>query len=773
MNTLKLDTKTKLFPTNDLWGIFFEDLNHAADGGLYPEMVQNRAFEFCEIDNSSYTPMTAWEKRGAGKIHIDAEKPINSVNTHYAVMEASDGALSLVNSGFNSGMSYELDKKYNYSVFARGTAGKITLAFEDSSGNAYASEEIAITDTWAKYEGSFISPVTDNSGRLSLTITEGTACVTMVSLMPNDTFMGHGLRRDLSERLAEMKPKFMRFPGGCLTHDGSMNKNDRDSLYRWTNTIGAVEERPPRRNNWGYNQTAGLGFYEYFVFCEDIGAKAIPVVSGGWNPHSHSGVELSEIGEFVDETLALIEFANGSTDSEWGSIRAKMGHEEPFNLEYIAIGNEEVADGFFDRYPYFHKAIRAKYPDIKIIGTSGPWADGYDFEYGWNDARKHGTDIVDEHYYMHTDWFFRNMDRYKSYDRKDPKVFIGEFASWGNKYRNALTEACYMTAVENNADVVSLACYAPLFANADYVNWEPDMIWFDNHRSYVTPNYHVQKMFMTNQPEYVIKTEEESDLEPISLGLSAASGRAGVSLARTAAEFYDVTIDGEAQTEIYAANRAEWESSGGKFAFNDKTTQPSSIFFPKSSDNAKIRMKAKKLSGVEGFRIIFGAKNSSDYYFWEIGGWTNSVSAICKMNGPKSATVTVGGHVTVEADHEYDICIEVIGNRYICTLDGEVMHDFCEKAGEIKPIYYTAGITGDTAILKAANYRDSDYTAEIVLDKEVSTVKITELFAEDLDAENSFESPANIAPTEKSMTVTGNSFKYTFKKQSVTVLEIN
>ena len=205
-----------------------------------------------------------------------------------------------------------------------------------------------------------------------------------------------------------------------------------------------------------------------------------------------------------------------------------MGHPAPFNLEYIAVGNEEVAGGFFDRYPYFHKAIREKYPEIKIIATSGPWCDGYDFDYGWAEAKKWGADIVDEHYYMHPEWFLTNIDRYEKYDRNDPKVFIGEFASWGNKFRNALAEACYMTAVENNADVVSLACYAPLFANVDYINWSPDMIWFDNHRSFGTPNYYVQQMFMVNQPDKVVEIKAGSDMENEPMELREITGRVGV-----------------------------------------------------------------------------------------------------------------------------------------------------------------------------------------------------------------------------------------------------
>ncbi len=373
---------------------------------------------------------------------------------------------------------------------------------------------------------------------------------------------------------------------------------------------------------------------------------------------------------------------------------------------------------------------------------------------------------------MHPEWFLTNIDRYASYDRSEPKVFIGEFASWGNKYKNALAEACYMTEVENNADVVSLACYAPLFANVDYLNWTPDMIWFDNYRSYCTPNYYVQQMFMVNQSEYVVKTEMASDINDEPIGLGKISGRMGVSLLHSAAEFYDVKIDGEIQTEIYSANSAKWVTEDGKFTFDEVSDNLTAIEFPPILNGAKLTMKAKKLGGKEGFRIIFGAEKRNYYYFWEIGGWNNDVSAVNKMCGEKSAGVTVGKRVTVEVGREYEISIEAKDHHFICRLDGEVYHDFTEKEAMIKPLYYTAGVSGDTTVIKAANYREADYTTEIRLDKKASRVKITEFISEDLEAENSFEKPVNAAPADKSMAVDGESFTYTFPKKSVMVLEI-
>lgn len=770
MNTLKINTGNKKFKTNDLWGIFFEDINHAADGGLYPEMIQNRAFEFCEVDNPEYTPLTAWEKRGEGEFCVIDTEPLNDKNTHSLFMK-TDTKISAVNHGFNTGLSLVEGERYNYFLYAKSEETKdITISFEDKDGNVYYSDMISINNRWTKYEGNFISPKTDHSARAAITVKHGSVNITFVSLMPDKTFMGHGLRCDLANMLADLKPKFMRFPGGCLTHDGSMNKNDRNSLYRWTNTIGSIEERPPRRNNWGYNQTAGLGYYEYFVFCEDIGAKAIPVLAGAWNPHSHSGVPVEDLGEWIDETLALIEFANGDEDSKWGQVRANMGHPKPFGLEYIAIGNEEIADGFFERYPYFHKAIREKYPDIKIIGTAGPWSDGYDFEYGWSEARKWGTDIVDEHYYMHPEWFLTNIDRYSEYDRNAPKVFLGEYASWGNKYENALAEACYMTAIEENADVVSLACYAPLFANADYVNWQPDMIWYDNHRVYGTVNYYVQKMFMANQADEVVDSKLITDIDNEPIKKRKIAGKMGVSTHRSRVEIYDVKINGVLQTE--AKLDSTWQNDNGVFTQTDGNVVCSCIFFPDTMDGAKLELKAKKLSGQEGFRIIFGAENRQSYYFWEIGGWNNDVSSVSTMNGEKSACVTVGGRITVEENKEYNIAIVAEDNHFKCILDGEVYHDFTEPEGYIKPLYHTAGVMDDTTIIKSANYRDEDFETIIELDREARGIEIIELISDDMTAENNFKNPQKIVPITRFEKVDGNSFTYTFRKKSVSVLKI-
>ncbi len=512
----------------DLFGLFFEDINHAADGGLYGELVQNRSFEFCGVDHKSYHPLTAWEKSEHLAWEVRKEAPLNGENPHYLHVEAAAGDY-IQNCGFHPGIFVEAGESYDFSCYGRlrGRAslsggvpsGRITVSVEEA-GKVLAEADFTIQGgDWEKQELVLHATGTTYSGRLVLTFTEGGSLdLDMVSLFPQNTFLGKkgGLRRDIAEALCEMKPKFMRFPGGCLIHDGSLDDHARNSMYRWRRTLGPVEARPTWRNNWGYNQTLGLGYYEYFCFCEEIGAKPLPVLPGGFNPHKGEGAPLEEIGGWVQEALDLIEFATGGRDTEYGAIRARMGHEEPFGLEYIGIGNEEVGAGFFERYPYFHRAIREKYPWIKIINTAGPFAAGESYEEGWSSARRWGSDLVDEHYYSSPEWFLANMHRYEDYDDKGPKVFLGEYASWGNTWYNALVEAAYMTHLER-ARAVALACYAPMLANVDYVNWSPDMLMFDAHRILKTANYHVQKLFMVHQgtEEVQITTENLAEVVPL------------------------------------------------------------------------------------------------------------------------------------------------------------------------------------------------------------------------------------------------------------------
>lgn len=409
MNKITVTTNKKA-SMSDFYGIFFEDINHAADGGLYGEMIRNRAFEFSPMDNPSYQALTAWKRIEEGGASVSSfvsnKSPFSKRNPNYLILEINKAGTraGIKNLGYNSGIAVKENESYNFSCYAKSDKPcEITVSIDNAYGEVITEKSLNITSNeWTEYSFTLTSPVDDFSAVLAVTSKqECKFCLDFVSLFPVKTYKNrkNGMRNDIAEMLAALKPKFMRFPGGCLIHDGTLNSDDRNSMYRWKNTIGAVTDRPSRRNNWRYNQSLGLGYFEYFQFCEDIGAKPLPVLPAGYNPHMEQAVPLDEMQEWIDDALDLIEFANGTADTKWGKIRCDMGHAEPFNLEYLAVGNEEVGQGFWDRYDLFHKSIKEKYPQIKIINSAGPFPQGGEFERGWNNAKKNGSDLVDEHYY--------------------------------------------------------------------------------------------------------------------------------------------------------------------------------------------------------------------------------------------------------------------------------------------------------------------------------------------------------------------------------------
>lgn len=797
---MTVDTENRKYPFGDLFGIFFEDLNHAADGGLYAEMIRNRSFEFDKIDNGKYNHLTAWKISGLEKIHeessvkkaddgeekdvqkfagtykIETDVPVSDKNPHYLTVNINDkgktDSAAVINEGFNTGLYLEEGKKYNFSIFCRsyGFDMKISVALTDEAGKEYCCEDIEVSgDGWKQYKCVFVPSGTTVRGKLEIRfMTEGRVSMDHVSLFPEHTFLNkkNGLRADIANMLKELKPKFMRFPGGCLVHDGSLNANDRNSMYRWKNTLGDVTERPARRSNWGYNQTLGLGYYEYFCFSEEIGAKPLPVLPGGYNPHKQLMVPLTEIDGWVKEALDLIEFANGDVNTKWGKIRAELGHEEPFNLEYIAIGNEEVGQAFFDRYPFFHKAIKEKYPDIKIIGTSGPFAAGGEFERGWNSAIEEGADFVDEHYYMAPEWFLAHMDRYSGYKEENPKVFLGEYATWGNTYYNALVEAAYMTRMQENAHSVGLACYAPLLCNADYVNWKPDMIWFNNHQVYGTANYYVQKLFMHHQGDYLLDTKLENISEPKIVAPVDFSGSIELEVIDCSATYSNISVENDDTGEIY-------HFGDKSLTKEDNKCRLMSI----AGSNYTITMNAKQDEGTRGFWIDFGKKDEKNRYYWELGGWQNLDAAICHNTDGRGSCLTQSTF-SVDFEHTYELKIKVnesgIINVYI---DGKLFQTVKALPVIIEDIYVTSAVEEETGdiIIKAVNVDDIAKTGKITLagktDKSY-TVVVEEMKGYAPDSENSFDEPCKVCPKMKEITINSNIFEYQFEKESITVLRI-
>lgn len=506
--TIKAKESKKISPL--LTGIFFEDINYAADGGLYAELIQNRDFEYSGHDkrynDKNWNALTAWK----GTFTLDSLQPVHQNNKHYAVVNNA----SLINVGYD-GIAVTKGEVYNFSLFAKKLEGKGAILVElvNDKGATVASAKVnASATTWKKYELTLKPNATVAGGTIKLTV-EGKAGLDVISLFPKNTFKGHknGLRKDLAETVAGINPTFMRFPGGCVAHGDGLG-----NIYKWKNTIGPLESRVQQRNLWGYHQSMGLGFFEYFQFCEDINAEPVPVLAAGVPCQNSAdggtgqqfGIPMKHMDEYVQDVLDLIEYANGSVNTVWGKKRAEAGHPKPFNLKYIGIGNEDlITDVFEERYTMIVEAVRKKYPQITIIGTVGPFNEGADYREGWAIADKLKLPMVDEHYYQSPGWFINNQDFYDSYDRSRSKVYLGEYASWGSTLYNALAEALYLTALERNADVVSMASYAPLLAKEGHTQWNPDMIYFNNTEVKPTVNYYVQQLFGQNAGDKYLQND--------------------------------------------------------------------------------------------------------------------------------------------------------------------------------------------------------------------------------------------------------------------------
>ncbi len=750
----------------DLFGIFFEDINHAADGGLYGELVQNRSFEFATIDRKDYNGLTAWNKSDTTRWSVETDAPLNEDNTHYLRVEGSAGSY-IYNCGFNTGIYVKAGEKYKFSMYAAVLSEvknmTVRISLRDDEETVFAESKIILSGKdWRQYEELLTAEETSTRGRLYIELTgDATLKLDMISLFPEDTFMGreNGMRRDIAEALRDMKPRFMRFPGGCLTHDGSLDDHARNSMYRWKRTIGPVECRPSWRNNWGYNQTLGLGYYEYFCFCEDIGAKPLPVLPGGFNPHKGEGVPIDKLKSWVDDALDLIEFAKGDENTVWGARRAALGHPKPFKLEYIGIGNEEIGAGFFERYPYFHKAIREKYPDIKIINTAGPFAVGEAYEDGWKSAREYGSDLIDEHYYSSPEWFMANMHHYDDYDASGTKVFLGEYASWGNTFYNALVEAAYMTHLEK-APVVELACYAPMLANVDYVNWKPDMLWFDNHRIMKTPNYYVQKMFMQYQGDYEIKSCLEGLDEIIPL---TDEKNIGGSIS---------VVGNDIEGKVWDIAFTDLETGEVKKlrSFNISLENEVHNITDADSRHYRLELKFRRSSGRKGFKLLFGKHDDKNHLMWEFGGWDNWDCNLTSMRNGRGSTIS--HRIFHVEDKEYTLSLEIEGRRIRTYVNGKLYNDTWDRLPELEEIYVAASKEDcGRVIVKAVNLTGEGKKTRIMLEGSTKRSAVCHSLKNcSLLAENTLDEPDKVVPVTEQLVISDNAVDYDIPPHSVNVL---
>ena len=566
--------------SDELIGIFFEDISSSADGGLYAELLQNGSFEFNLAERDGWGPGTAWRVirpgHSLGLAQALQQDPIHPNNPNYMRLTTErvrefkdyDGwkGFGLENHGFD-GISVKADACYDFSFFARNVDGKdkqvrVSLVEPGKKARVLADTVLTVNgQTWTPYTATLrANGDCRNAALRVLVLTLGVMDVDQLSLMPQDTYKGHGLRRDLAEALAALNPKFLRFPGGCVVHGGG---DGFWNTYRWKTTVGPKEQRRQLKNTWGYHQSMGLGYYEYFQMCEDMNMQPVPILpcgvscqgaNGGWDmwpTQAQDVVPMQEMDEWVQDALDLIEWANGDENTKWGKVRAAAGHPKPFGLKYLGIGNEEkISPEFVERFKYMYAKITEKHPEIVIVGTAGPGSHpgNPDYEAGWKLARELDMPILDEHYYEKHD-YFETSRQYDSYPREGKtKVYLGEYASKDKKMRDALAEALYLLHVERNGDIVCMTSYAPLFARKNATNWNPDLIYFDNERPFLTCSYYVQQMFGQSSGNYyygdcVTFEGEKTNMQEQSVVLNTKTRQLFVKVCNAAADARKVNID--------------------------------------------------------------------------------------------------------------------------------------------------------------------------------------------------------------------------------------
>ncbi|MEO5715576.1 MAG: alpha-L-arabinofuranosidase C-terminal domain-containing protein [Luteolibacter sp.] len=772
-------------------GIFFEDINYAADGGLYAELVENRSFEH-------KNGMHAWTevKRGAssGSLSLEADQPIHANNPRYLRMNVMAGGegYGVSNLGYG-GIPLTAGGEYRFALHTRtlaGYGGSLKVRLEAQDGTILAEGKIdAIKANWQRYKLDLTSKAESNSARLVVLVDAvGQVDVDMVSLFPKNTWKGreNGLRADLVQTLADLKPGFMRFPGGCIVEG-----NDLPNAYRWKDTVGDVSIRKQNWNRWTnedankpdgqYHQTYGLGFYEFFQLCEDIGALPVPVLNCGMSCQFQAKqlVPMEQLDPWVQDALDLIEFANGAATTKWGKLRADMGHPEPFHMTHLGVGNEQWGQTYFDRYPVFYQALKAAHPEITLITTAGPGVDDANWRFAWEKFHS-GTpaEIVDEHYYRPPGWFLDNAGRYDSYDRKGPKVFAGEFAAHRPDRKStldaAVSEAAFMTGLLANADVVSMSCYAPLFAREGFVQWTPDLIWFDQKRVMTTPSYQIQAMFGNNRPDNIV---------PSSIGNNQLSGkytgRIGLGTWSSKAEYKDIVVK-QGDRVVFASDSttplSAWEKKAGNWTVRegvfaqDGDQQPALVLAgDRNWSDYTLALQAKKTGGKEGFLILFDTADEKNRCWWNIGGWGNTAHAI---EYPGYESPHVKGQV--ETGRWYDIRVEAVGNEIRCYLDNELIQQISRTSRQ--KVYAVAGIDQKKheLILQMSNPGPSAQELDIDLKdwpsaKDAYGSVLTSMSLNDM---NTLSAPRSVVPKEVKVKRSGNSLKYVLPAWSHTTLRV-
>jgi alpha-L-arabinofuranosidase len=756
-----------------LWGIFFEDINMSADGGIYPEMVRNRSFE--DADTLENWAFLSDGKSEAAVITADVHgqpPPLNPFNRKSLRVKV-DGAFTLVNDGY-WGMNIISGDSYTLKFAARGEKfdGRLTVKILGADGAMLASGNASgFGGRWQYHSLDLKAIGSDPKAKLEIAGDgKGVLYLDMISLMPEKTWKDHGLRPDLAESLAGLHPKFMRFPGGCWVEG-----DDFAHMNHWKNTVGNIDTRTPLWNIWGYNATHGLGYYEYLQLAEDLGAEPLFCINAGMS-HKET-VPLDRMGPWAQDALDAVEYANGPTNSVWGAMRAAAGHPASFNLKYLEIGNENGGPDYVERWPLLVNAIQARYPGIQFIMNTDLRGRPY--------PKTPAPDIIDEHYYDTPEFFMRQATHYDNYDRNGPKIFVGEYAVTRNcglgNLRGAIGEAAFMTGLERNSDQVIMASYAPLLVNLNHRAWNPDLINFDSANWYGLPSYYVQKLFAENRGDVYLPTHVQSPpAEP-----AVTAGMIGVGTWNTAAEFKDIQATAPDGKILFAADfsqgtkgwkllgdGAQWRAQDGALRQTAEKEFIRALAGKREWTDYTLTLKARKLSGAEGFLVLFRINGNDDRNWWNIGGWGNTADGI------ESGHTLDSKPRHIEADRWYDLKLTVSGKNVKCWLDGQIIHDLdYDQGGKINSLYATAASdakSGDL-IVKVVNARATSLVTAVdfSLAKGLSgSGTATVLTSASPTDENSLAEPMKVSPKTEAISFSGTTLTRSFPGNSFTVLRL-
>ncbi|MBC8064801.1 MAG: carbohydrate binding domain-containing protein [Chlorobia bacterium] len=741
-----------------LYGVFFEEINCAGDGGIYAELVRNRGFEDAEKADH-------W-KVSEGKATLDRTNPLSSASPTSIKVE-SNGKAVLENEGY-WGMAIKNGETYELSFHSWGEGGKLAVQLVAQSGTILGQTNLTLpTGNW-KQTKTTIKAFNGGDAAAKLVfrfMSIGTNNLDMVSLFPKATWKNraNGLRKDLVQMLDDMKPAFVRFPGGCWIEGETMAL-----ALRWKQTVGNLQDRRTQPNLWRYMSTNGLGYHEYLQMCEDIKSDALFVINCGMS--HREVVPMDKMDEYVQDALDAVEYAIGPVDSTWGALRAKNGHPKPFPLKYLQIGNENGGPNYDARYGLMYRAIKQKYPQVNLIANL------------WG-GRPQSTpvDILDEHYYSNPEFFVSNADRYDNYDRKRPKIYVGEYAvTQGNgvgSLKGALAEAAFMAGMERNSDIVTMSSYAPLFANVNNKAWNPDLIYFDSHRVVATPSYHVQKLFFTNRAHQAIPSQFSN---VPTTKRSFPAGGFGIGTWNTKADFKDIKVtqgdkvlfeskDGAGLTNELGS----WEAKDGAYSQTGDATPARAFAGSDDWKNYTVELKARKVSGAEGFMVTVGRRGRGDYVWWNLGGWGNTQHGVeVAMGGGKSILAQRNGRI--ESGRWYSLKLEYTEDRMKGYIDGQLALN--QQLVEPKSLHGVSGFDKgrQTAILKLVNVSDQPYDVEIDLTstgwKDVVGA-IDTLSGQNTD-ENSLDSPKIVAPKQGFLLRKPAKFIYRIEPRTLAILKV-